>query len=356
MMALALGSVAAQDATKPATPTPTPAVPTGISVLWRRSPVPFKGPATLTAGSRSIFLNSSETGVGAFSIDDGKTLWSSDLVSDLPAVVTGTQIAVVSGESIHVLAQDTGVEVWRATIGPATSGLFTLGDRVGAVVASELRTWAANGTAGWRTTLPGMPTTRVILRDGLVYVGIDTPALVALDGATGVIRWQVALKARPLGLTATDDRLFFSDANATLNAYEIKPQAEPAWPPYHLIRAIGAPLVDDKHAYFALLDNSVRAFTRSGGTQRWSKVMTARPAAGPMRVGENLAVALTSGIVVELAWRDGAIIPSPTTAAASSDRLQAAAASPDNGRVYTFTIAGGNVRTLTAWGHPPAKR
>ena len=86
-------------------------------------------------------------------------------------------------------------------------------------------------------------------------------------------------------------------------------------------------------------------------------------------MGAGLAVALTTGEVIELSPLDGKIrreatepspAPGTSTPPASSAapaaatmlpvRLQAATVSPDGKRLYTITIAKDYSRTLTAWG------
>ncbi len=113
-----------------------------------------------------------------------------------------------------------------------------------------------------------------------------------------------------------------------------------------------------------MLDNTVGAFNRKGGTKRWSRVLPSRPFTGPLPVGAGLAVVLTTGQVIEMNPVDGKTreqaAKAATDAAATAEtttptplppaRLQAATVSPDGKYLYTITISKDYSRTLTAWG------
>ena len=347
----------AGSAQKPEAPPPPG---TGLEVLWEQ-PVSFSGATHVAAGASSVFVVSAETGLSAFSPVDGRSLWSSSLTSALRPSVTGGQVAVVSNGSLHVLnlSNESQTPAWTADVGPTASAIFALHDRFGAVIAQEIRVWSPGGTSHWHTALPGMPVTKVASNSDALFVGVDDPsagpALVALDKTTGAIRWQLPLKSRPESLTATDDRLFFGGADAALYSVLTTGATSDDWR-FPLLGAIGDPVADDRQVYFALRDNSVRAFERGGGSLRWDRPLVHRPLTGPMRIGSNLAIALADGAVVELLTKDGSVIAPKTTVTRPSVRLQAAALSPDATRVFTLTIAPSTLQKLSAWGHPPAKR
>ena len=353
-IALALAAVvgAAQKSDAP----PPPAY--GVEVLWEQ-PVAFSGAAHVIAGASFVFLVSAETGLAAYSPLDGHAVWSSSLTSALRPSAAGSHVAVVSNGSLHVLNHETQAPVWTADVGPNTSALFAVRNRFGAVIGQDIRLWSTDGSSNWHTTLPGAPVTRVVSHSGLLFVGVDDPsagsALVALDDTTGAIRWQLALKTRPESLAATDDRLYFSGSDAALHSVRTTGQAGDEWR-FPLLGAIGDPVADDRQVYFALRDNSIRAFERQGGSLRWDRPVAHRPAAGPMRMGSNLVVALANGAVVEiLTSKDGPVVAPKVPVTRPPVRLQGAAISPDATRVFTLTIAGNTAQKLSAWGHPPEK-
>ena len=342
------------------TPETPPPPASGLEVLWEL-PVSFAGATNVAAGASLIFLVSAETGLSAFSSLDGHSVWSSSLTSTVQPAVTGSRVAVVSTKSLHVLNlnNETQTPAWTADVGEHTSSVFAMRDRFGAAIGQEIRVWSPDGAPSWRTALPGLPVTRVVSNLDMLYVGVDDPsagaALVALDEKTGAIRWQLPLKARPESLAATGDRLYFSAADAALYSVRTTGEAGDDWR-FPLLGAIGDPVADDRQVYFALRDNSVRAFEREGGSLRWDRPLVHRPMTGPMRMGSNLAIALANGAVVELHAKDGRVVAPRGPVSRPSVRLQGAAMSPDATRVFTLTIAVSTSQTLSAWGHPPAKR
>ena len=59
----------------------------------------------------------------------------------------------------------------------------------------------------------------------------------------------------------------------------------------------GRPSADEQHVYFAALDNELRALDRDSGAIRWHRGVPFRPSAGPMIVGNAVAI---PGPVAEL--------------------------------------------------------
>ena len=56
----------------------------------------------------------------------------------------------------------------------------------------------------------------------------------------------------------------------------------------------GAPVADERLIYFAALDNVLRALDRRSGNLRWSRKLTSRPAAGPLRAGNVVLLPLVT--------------------------------------------------------------
>lgn len=347
-VAVSLVTVVGQEKPKPAAPPPPPPP---AELLWQQT-LTMPGVVRIAVAKSQVFLTSATSGLAACSTEDGRTLWTAPEHSPLPPVTLGTLVALVSEGALHVWNQDEGTHAWRADVDPAASMAFSFDDRFAVVSGVEIRTWRQTGTPDWRATLTGTPTTPFVVRNGLLFVGLDEPSLVAIDAATGAQKWRIPLRARPESLTATDDRLYLGAANATLYSYKTSGDRDPAWRFPHLPGAIGDPVTDDRHVYFALLDNSLRAFDLDGGSQRWSRGVDSRPIGGPMLLGENPVVALSTGYLVELTARDGQVRAPAKPIKLPPVRLQTAGLSPDGTRVFTVTIASDSAQTLTAWGRP----
>jgi outer membrane protein assembly factor BamB len=334
-----------------------PATP--LAVLWRRAlPVSAANvpPQGLVATGDVVVVSGGETGLLAFGAGDGQDAWASPPVSVAPPVAAVGAIVVAGEGSVGALRPDTGERIWQRAVDGNPKALAAAGDRVAALVGGALRTWSGSGAPGWQVPLDGVATTPVLLHAGTLYVGLDSPALVAVDAASGAIVWRLPLPALPEGLAAAGDRLYLGLADGALYSYRTSGRPDPVWR-FPLVRSVGQPLAGDRVVYFALLDNSVRAFDAKGGTQRWSTVVPvapSRPVTGPLMVDRMLAVVLASGEPVEFSPLLGRVLtpPGSSSRAASStlaSRVQAAAVSVDGSRLFTVTIAKDYSRTLTAW-------
>jgi outer membrane protein assembly factor BamB len=359
---LTIGAAATTLPQRTPKPSPKPAEPP-LTVVWRQ-PLPVlaerPGAPTVVANANVVVVSREDAGLFARAASDGSQLWSASVGSVVPPVLAGERIVVASQGTVRSLALNTGDGVWQVELDADPSALLAIGDQAGAVLGGEMRLWDAAGTPVWRAQLGGTPATPVVSRGGVIYAGLDEPSLVALDAASGSVRWRVRLPARPESLTVSDDRLYLAAADGALYSFKTSGESDPAWR-YPLLRAIGEPSVDDRFVYYALLDNSVRAFDRHGGSQRWSRIAPfgpSRPMTGPMDAGPSVAVALTSGQVVEFSRAAGDVITphgkEPATETATG-RLQAAAASSQAQRIYTVTIAKDYTSTLTAWGRAAEK-
>jgi hypothetical protein len=166
--------------------------------------------------------------------------------------------------------------------------------------------------------------------------------------------WRLPLAAKPESLIVAGDRLYLSAANGHLYSYPTTGKTKTKWD-YRKVRAIGQPVADERHVYFTLLDNTVYAFDRSGGSERWHTQLADRPVTGPLLLADSLAVPLASGHVAEVR-KDGHIRqPATPPNLLASLTLQAAVVTADATRVLTVTTTQDLKRTLTAWGLAPKR-
>lgn len=334
-------------------------------MLWSRqldtSPEAKLAPF-LTAGASSLFLVSALSDLTATASADGQQRWTLPIRSDLPAVTADRTVGVVAGlkflwrfvaVELQVLNQETGALGWRVPVPAGTTTLFEFQNQFGVVASDEMRTWTTSGTPGWTRALGGRVTTPVVFAKGLLFVGVDEPALIALDPGTGEIRWRTHLPTKPVSLAATDDRLYFGGADSALYSYDTMPRTKWAFR-YPLVGTIGQPAVDSERVYFALKNNTVGAFGRKGGSQRWVHKLNSRPETGPILLGESLAIVLDIGEVVEVSTKDGTVRAPAKPPALPSVSVQSAVVSRDRARLFTVTTAKDRTRSLTAWGRQPA--
>jgi len=332
------------------TPTPPPEPPS-LAVAWQVAlNAAEEGQETpwLVPADARVIVAEPRAGLFAYHGADGRAAWTFKEPTTAPPVLAGENILFIGTNELRLLSQATGRQQFRVAFdGPATVA-FSATDRIGVVVAGQMLAWDIQGESAWRAPLSGKAITNVVTSGPLLVVGTDEPALVAIDAATGSAAWKIALEATPSFLNATAERIYFGGSDGFLYAYLATGAPKHDWR-FRLPRAIGQPIVVGDSVYFALLDNSIRAFGAKGGTQRFDQVVESRPLSGPLQLKDSIGVALTTGRVVELSPKDGKPIGPTSAMATGSLRLLRAAAAIDGTHLYTITIGRDLSRTLAAW-------
>lgn len=348
-------AIAQAAAPEPPAKKSAPPLPDPLTPAWQHTltlPEGSKETPFLTAGQSMIFLNSAEMGLTAYAAEDGSPLWAATDRSKISVAAFGSRVAVASEAGLTVLSQADGTQAWGTGLPAMPSSLFGFGDRIGATVGQDLLTWSNPGDMR-RTELGALPVTRVVFSDGTLYVGLAEPSLVAIDAGTGAIRWRVPLPAKPESLTVYGPLLYLG---AEDSIYFYSTSGEAKWDKRRrLVGTRGEPVVDDRFVYFALLDNTVRAFDRKGGAERWSTNIGARAKAGPMLIGPSVAVAVETGNVVEVLAADGKRRMPATAPKLTFERVQHVVATGDGTRIVTIATSSDDQRLLTAWARPKPK-
>ena len=290
--------------------------------------------------------------VDARTVKDGSVAWSWTDRCVVPPAVAGANLAIVTTDSLIVVDQASGHARWRVPIESTGSPVVAVGwaERIAVLFQGGIQTWDSSGQTGWHATFTGIPITNVAMAGSLLVFGTDQPALIGIDAASGDVRWQIPLPTKPRPIAATAERIYFGGEDNNLYAYQIDGKQEQEWRPFRRPLAIGAPLVEGRVVYFALLDNSIRGFTAGGGTELSDHVLESRPLAGPLRLADTIGLALTDSRVAEVGTKDGKPVGPPSGAAGGVWQI-AAAVSLDRSRIYTVTIATDSARTLVAWTH-----
>jgi len=156
------------------------------------------------------------------------------------------------------------------------------------------------------------------------------------------VRWRLPLPTTPVSLAAHRDRLYFGGKDGALYAYRQHSGDRTDWR-FLLTAAVGGLAVDDRLVYSALVDNTVRAFDRVTGNQRWSVSLSTRAAAGPIRSESAVIVPLTTGAldVVDTSGKGASLRrkpEEPSKAAPEVVRTKAATSAPDAKTFYLVTV------------------
>lgn len=171
-------------------------------VLWK---VPFAGGVATTPlpiDDRLVVV-SAQGEVAAIEPESGKVLWrvtpAGALKSSpyIPSPARAADRVLVADNTNQILALDSkdGATVWRKTLsGRANTSLVVTGEHVVVGTADRYLNWIAvkTGEVTKRVQLEGIPygtpvPSRALL---LVLVSGGTSRLVALDAATGAVRWE----------------------------------------------------------------------------------------------------------------------------------------------------------------------
>jgi hypothetical protein len=176
------------------------------------------------------------------------------------------------------------------------------------------------------------------------------PTLAAFDEHTGTPQWRLQLDAPPTPLATGPEKVVFGTTAGHLCAVRLA-DGDFDWcfrmapvPP------AGAALVIGDLVYFALLDNTLRAFHVSGGTLARLERLPSRPASGPVAAGTFVAVPLTTSAFALFTREQGAprgVVPATEP---PESRHQAAVVSPDGAWLVSLSIDVTGRRSLVGYG------
>jgi outer membrane protein assembly factor BamB len=252
----------------------TAAAPSGAPILSGRTLV-----VPLTSGV-----------VTAYRMADGSSMWSTPLAADKPLAADEERVYVSAGGAIHALALPTGTGAWRVdTGGPLTAAPLAHGGWLIAAAAGELLAIrASDGHVVWRRKL-GPIEFAPSLDGDLLVVSLVAGRVMALDIRDGSDRWQQELGAEPGEPFVIGGRVYFGTKDKLF--YTLKASSgrvESHMPIGAEVR--GRAVVDDRHVYFASMDNLVRAVRRGDGSLSWHQGLPYRPAAGPVLLASVVVV------------------------------------------------------------------
>lgn len=333
-----LAVAVAQD--KPATPT--------TAIAWQKE-IEISGRRFLAVGPRAVVVSGSESGLTACALDDGHVLWQSSKTTGIQPAVSGQLLAILNDDAIEVLDLDTGESVWRTQLeGDQLTRSVHATDRLFLVVrGTEIRAWRLDGAPAWQALMKSAPSTRIVASGDSLIVGLEAKELAALDSSTGGVRWSAKLPAQPTAVAVAGDQVFVPGADGGLQAFRLSRGFKQMWR-YRSVAAIGEPVIGDRLAYFTMIDNTLKAFDRRGGSRRWSSPLESRAIGGPVLVGEILVVPLSTGNVAQIVATTGAArTPAEKSSVQTSVRMAAMAAA--EGSLYGVVTGVNDTTTLMAW-------
>jgi outer membrane protein assembly factor BamB len=337
---------------------PSAAVELAFERHWNHT-ISAAGQLAIAAGPKHVFVSDDETGIEARAVGDGKTAWQADLPTDLPAAIAGDQVYVASASQIHALDEGTGQKRWARPLGGQAVALVA--HNTGALTAAgrTVRAWSADGNRAWEHDLDATIVRDLLAVDATqVYVGLTNHTLVALDLASGAVKWTKQLGTVPIAFAIAGGRLFFGGTDRNLHAYSRNGGHD--WT-FRREDVVGAPAADGEYVYAALSDNTIVAHDHGGG-QKWRRPLANRPARGPMLSERQVISILQSDQIVvmpKVADRPGAAPAAapPDPAAKGNEAAQdlprnqvkVAAASVDGAQIFAVIQLENGVRAVVAY-------
>jgi outer membrane protein assembly factor BamB len=252
----------------------------------------------------------------ALSRTTGAKLWTRDIESAWPPVVRGDVLYVVASDEIHALDTATGMEKWRVSFDAKVAAPLIAAGRQesgagGAIVDVLIATFGKGLVIAYATDDGRMLWTRELgaasrftpAVDGMRAVfAIDDSRAVALRLTDGRVEWEQKLDGMLNQPSYARDRIFIGSNTNFLFALD-NVTGRIAWRWKTGGDVIGTAADTKGGAYYASLDNVVRAVNRSNGNQRWIKEIPTRPLLPPLVLGDGMKyeeIVVLTGVTSEI--------------------------------------------------------
>jgi outer membrane protein assembly factor BamB len=242
---------------------------------------------------------------------DGSKVWTRDIESKWPPIVIGDAVYVVASDEMHALDAATGIERWRVsfdhqlTAPLAATVSIAAGERSLVAVADKglvIAVAAADGRTIWMRELGTPSRFTPALDDMRAFVALDDGRMVALRLMDGRVEWDHKLEGKLNQPSVARDRVFVGTNTNLLYAFD-DGSGRLAWRWKTGGDVIGTSADAKGAAYYASLDNVLRAVNRSNGNQRWIKEIPTRPLLPPQTFGDGVKyeeIVVLTGVTSEI--------------------------------------------------------
>jgi outer membrane protein assembly factor BamB len=282
----------------------------------------------------------------ALSRASGAAVWKRDIESTWPPIVIGDTLYLAASDEIHALDSATGAEKWRvpfdgrmtapltgvrsqvsgvsrgsgasdqvSAVGDLLIGMFEKGLVIAFAAGDGRMLWMHDLGAASHFT-PAIDGVRAIF-------ALDDSRAVALRLADGQTDWEQTLEGMLTQPSFAHDRVFVGSNNNFLYALH-NDSGRLAWKWKTGGDVIGTSGDTKGGAYYASLDNVLRAVNRGNGNQRWIKEIPTRPVLPPQTFGDGVKyeeIVVLTGVTSEIdafAAKNGAVSGMYTPPADSS--------------------------------------
>jgi outer membrane protein assembly factor BamB len=317
--------------------------------VWSTT-VEADAPIALAMAPGLVVLAAEGAPLEARSVESGQVAWTSQATIDTVPIVGDGRVFGVGAGHLSAIALDRGRPVWGIPLEKTGSSPVVTGDVVAVPVADELRAYRApDGAAIWRRSMGTPALFPPVPAGDTLVVALAGNDIAAFDRSTGAAMWRTRLDSAPGALAADADRVFLGTASTGICALDHRTGVVVWCFGTAPVPAAGAPVAHGRLVYTALRDNTLRAFDAEGGTLKRLESLPARPAAGPLRAGAQLAVPMTTGAFALLALEGPRSAPALAFDPPAGHALEAAAASADGTWLVTLTVELNERRSLAGY-------
>jgi outer membrane protein assembly factor BamB len=269
-----------------------------LLALDQRWSVTFAAPPAAAAGfdQARAYVALKDGSVTAVDLETGAERWKVELATTFAPETGDGFVFVGAGEDVVALIDRSGEVGWKANVGGpiATAPFFDAGTLIVTKADGEvLALRAANGSVLWRRSFGAPLAVPPSVGGERLYVALDDSRVLAVNPETGEPAWTYTVNDRATGILGLDDQVVVGTRGNRV--YSLKSEnGRLRWTWQVGGDVMGPAVADEKHIYFAALDNVLRAVDRKSGNLRWTAPLPSRPLGGPVRTGDVVIVPTAS--------------------------------------------------------------
>lgn len=283
-------------------PVPLPLLPATQEWIATLDELPAAGGAM---DAERVYIPLQREQIVALSRATGAKVWKRDIESKWPPVLVGDLLFIVASDEIHAVDSVTGSERWRIPFEHQLAApLVTTSSALVATVSggTVIVIAVADGHTLWMRNLGAPSRFTPALGDMRAFFALDDGRVVALNVADGRVAWEQKLEGKLNQPSAAGDRVFVGTNTNLLYALDTE-SGRLAWRWKAGGDVLGTSGDVKGGAYYASLDNVLRAVNRGNGNQRWIKEVPTRPQLPPQTFGDGTTyeeIVVLTGVTSEI--------------------------------------------------------